>query len=87
MKTFTEWLNESAKRAGIAWWAFPDGYIRSHYPDLWFTPSAADAIQKMAPGPPFTKHKHHVHHKTPPDYAIEPDGSTREEPEKDYETE
>jgi len=93
MNTFFQWveghnleLDESTKRAGIAWWAYPDGYIRSHYPDLWFTPSAADAIQKMAPGPPFTKYKHHVHHKTPPDYAIAPDGGTREEPGKEYET-
>jgi hypothetical protein len=28
-------------------WAYPDGYIRSHYPGGYFTPAAADAIQKM----------------------------------------
>ena len=31
MKTFSEWLNENTKRSGIAHWAYPDGYIRSHY--------------------------------------------------------
>lgn len=74
MKTFIEWAGNNkkelpvfegaTKRAGIAHWAYPDGYIRSHYPDLYFTPGAADAIQKMAPG------KHKVHHKTPPDNAV-----------------
>lgn len=97
MRTFIQWAGDSkkelpvytkeesaTKRAGIAHWAYPDGYIRSHYPDLWFTASAADAIQKMAPGPPFTPNKHHVSHMTPPDYAIGPDGSVRPEKEIDY---
>ncbi len=90
MESFVEWLTKieesSTTRAGIAHWAYPDGYIRSHYPDLWFTPIAADAIQKMAPGPPVTKKTHHVHHETPPDYAIGPDCSPRPEGEKDYST-
>lgn len=30
-------------------WAYPDSYIRSHYPASYFTPVAADAIQKMGP--------------------------------------
>lgn len=99
MKTFIQWAGEkqrelpvyqqgesSTTRAGIAHWAYPDGYIRSHYPDLYFTPIAADAIQKMAPGPPFTKKKHHVSHETPPDQAIGPDGRVHGEKEVDYET-
>ena len=98
MKTFIQWAgdtqkelpvyqkDESTKRAGIAHWAYPDGYIRSHYSDLYFTPSAAEAIFKMAPGAPFTKEKHHVSHETPPDYAIQPDGSLRGEKRRDYET-
>lgn len=99
MKTFLQWAGtekrelpvyqrdeNSTTRAGIAHWAYPDGYIRSHYPDLWFTPGAADAIFKMSPGPPFTPKKHHVSHETPPDYALGPDGKVRPEAEKDYET-
>jgi hypothetical protein len=99
MKSFIQWAwmnkkelplfnqNESSTtRAGIAFWAYPDGYIRSHYPDLWFTPVAADAIFKMSPGPPFTPKKHHVSHETPPDFAIGPDGTPRQEKEVDYET-
>ena len=76
----------STTRAGIAYWAYPDGYIRSHYPDLWFTPGAADALQKMAPGPPITTYKHHIKHITPPDYAIGPDGEFEPESESEYET-
>ena len=99
MKTFMQWageekkelplfepVGESTKRGGIARYAYPDGYIRSHYPDLYFTPSAADAIQKMSPGPPLTPEKHHVKHKTPPDYGLTPDGKTQQEKEIDYET-
>lgn len=93
MNTFMQWAernrrelpvysqDEATKRAGIAHWAYPDGYIRSHYPDGYFTPSAADAIVKMAPG------KHKVHHLTPPDTAIGPNGEVRKEKEVDYETE
>ena len=95
MKTFIDWVSENklevpaiaesaTKRQGMAHWMYPDGYIRSHYPDLWFTPGAADAIFKMSPGPPFTKKKHHVSHETPPDYAIGPDGKVRDEKEVDY---
>ena len=40
-------LSEKTSRAGIMSWAYPDGYIRSHYPAGYFTPAAADAIQKM----------------------------------------
>jgi hypothetical protein len=100
MKTFIQWaaINKqelpvykqdesgSTARAGIAHWAYPDGYIRSHYPDLWFTSHAADALQKMAPGPPVTPYKHHVKHYTPPDYAIGTNGETGEEKEQEYET-
>ncbi len=56
MKTFIQWAEgsklelpivEKTARAGIAHWAYPDGYVRSHYPASYFTPIAADAIQKM----------------------------------------
>jgi len=57
MKSFKQWaenknlelpaLNEKTARAGIAHWAYPDGYIRSHYPGSYFMPIAADALQKM----------------------------------------
>jgi hypothetical protein len=30
-------------------WAYPDGYIRSHYNSSYFIPRSADAIQKMGP--------------------------------------
>lgn len=55
MKTFLQWADnrkielpevnlkaENTKRSGIRG-AYPDGYIRSQYPDLYFTPIAADA--------------------------------------------
>lgn len=35
-------MHENTKRSGIRG-AYPDGYIRSQYPDLYFTPIAADA--------------------------------------------
>jgi len=57
MKTFMQWagtekkelpmISEKTHRGGIAHWAYPDAYARSQYPDLYFTPIAADAIQKM----------------------------------------
>jgi hypothetical protein len=59
MKTFIDFCGESkkelpvygvdedTKRAGIMHWAYPDAYVRQQYPDLYFTPSAADAVQKM----------------------------------------
>jgi hypothetical protein len=55
MKTFIEYCSENGMplfdekttRTGIMNWAYPDGYIRSHYSALYFTPVAADAIQKM----------------------------------------
>lgn len=56
MKSFTQWaeskslnlpLAEKTARAGIASWAYPDGYVRSHYPGGYFMPIAADALQKM----------------------------------------
>ena len=56
MKSFTQWaesknldlpLAEKTARAGIANWAYPDGYVRSHYPGGYFMPVAADALQKM----------------------------------------
>lgn len=100
MKTFVQWAEKTKKelpvyaqneagstaRNGIAHWAYPDGYVRSHYPDAYFMSRAADALWKMSPGPPITKHKHHVSHMTPPDYAIGPDGKLRPEKEVDYET-
>jgi hypothetical protein len=63
MKTFIEFCEETKKelpvygeileaatrRIGIAHWAYPDGYIRSHYPAGYFMPTAADALQKMGP--------------------------------------
>lgn len=57
MKTFTQWasenklelpeIQENTKRGGIAHWAYPDAYARQQYPDGYFTPIAADAVQKM----------------------------------------
>lgn len=63
MKTFIEFCGETKKelpvyqtidegatrRAGIAHWAYPDGYIRSHYSAGYFMPTAADALQKQGP--------------------------------------
>ena len=100
MKTFFQWAETnhrelpvyktdeggSTPRAGIAFWAYPDGYVRSHYPDAYFMSRAADALWKMHPGPPVTPEKHHVKHMTPPDYAIGPDGQVRKEKEVEYET-
>lgn len=40
---------ESIRRAGIAHWAYPDAYIRSHYTAGYFMPTAADALFKMGP--------------------------------------
>jgi hypothetical protein len=101
MKSFIQWASQqklelpvynqtesggSTARAGIAYWAYPDGYIRSHYPDAYFMSRASDALWKMSPGPPITKYKHHVSHETPPDYAIGPNGELEYEKEIDYET-
>jgi len=57
MKTFLQWakanklelpvLGEDTKRGGIASWAYPDAYVRSQYPDLYFAPTAADHGVKM----------------------------------------
>lgn len=57
MKTFLKWaesnkltlppVSEDTKRGGIATWAYPDAYVRSQYPDLYFTPTAADAPFKL----------------------------------------
>ena len=53
---FTEYLQkrdnnffEAIRRTGIAHYAYPDGYIRSHYPASYFMPTAADALFKMGP--------------------------------------
>ena len=101
MKSFIQWASQqklelpvynqtesggSTARAGIAYWAYPDGYIRSHYPDAYFMSRASDALWKMSPGPPITPKKHHVSHETPPDYAIGPNGELEYEKEIDYET-
>ena len=67
MHTFIKWaeerkldlpvINEKTSRAGFAHWAYPDLYIRSHYPDGWFMPTAADALQKMGKHkPPHSQH-------------------------------
>jgi len=40
---------ESIRRTGIAHWAYPDAYIRSHYTAGYFMPTAADALFKMGP--------------------------------------
>ena len=40
-------LAESIRRTGIAHWAYPDAYIRSHYPANYFMPTSADALFKM----------------------------------------
>jgi hypothetical protein len=53
---------------------------------LYFTPYAADALQKMAPGLPVTPYKHHVKHLTPPDWALGPNGEYQPEKEIEYET-
>ena len=60
MKSFLKWaeeskkelplfepLGEDTKRGGIAHWAYPDAYVRAQYPNLYFIPIAADAIQKL----------------------------------------
>lgn len=59
MKTFIEFcgdnkkelpayaVEENTKRAAIARWAYPDAAVRAQYPDLYFTPIAADALFKL----------------------------------------
>jgi hypothetical protein len=42
-------LSEKTTRGGIAHWAYPDGYIRSHYSGGYFTPISADSLQKLGP--------------------------------------
>lgn len=65
MKTFIQWADdvkkelpvykqdENTKRAGIAYWAYPSAYAgRGYaYPDSYFMPKAADALQKMSKKP------------------------------------
>ncbi len=65
MKTFLKWceekkfelpvIAEKTIRSGTAHWAYPDAYVRQQYPDQYFTPSAADAIQKMGNHKPSRK--------------------------------
>lgn len=62
MKKFIQWAgetkkelpvyqqDENTKRAGIARWAYPEAYVKSQYPDGYFMPIAADALQKMGKG-------------------------------------
>jgi len=64
MKTFVQWAEKTKKelplytqeeagsqrRAGIAYWAYPDAYVRNQYPDSYFTPYAADALFKLGYG-------------------------------------
>jgi len=61
MNTFVQWAEKTQKelpvytqeesgahrRGGIAYWAYPDAYVRSQYPDAHFTPIAADALFKL----------------------------------------
>ena len=59
MHTFVQWAektkkelpvytqDEATRRAGIAYWAYLDAYVRNQYPDSWFTPYAADAPFKL----------------------------------------
>jgi len=67
MNTFLQWaekekrelplfgVDENTKRAGIMHWAYPDAYVRQQYPDLYFTPIAADAEWKMGKHQPNRK--------------------------------
>ena len=67
MKTFIQWAedvkkelplykaDESAKKIGIAHWAYPDAYVRSQYPDLYFMPVTPDAMHKMGNHKPNVK--------------------------------
>jgi hypothetical protein len=64
MKTFSQWAKannlelpvvEDTKRGGIAHWAYPDAYVRSQYPDLYFAPTAADHAQKLGKKQPSRK--------------------------------
>ena len=64
MKTFIQWAgeekkelptyktDENTKRAGIASWAYPPAYSGRDfaYPDAYFLPKAADAMQKLQIG-------------------------------------
>jgi len=64
MQTFIQWAEKSKKelpvysqeesgaqrRGGIAYWAYPDAYVRAQYPDAHFTPTAADALFKLGYG-------------------------------------
>lgn len=38
---------ESIRRTGIAHWAYPDGYVRSHYTAGYFMPTAAEMGPKV----------------------------------------
>lgn len=49
LPVYTQEESGAHRRGGIAHWAYPDAYVRSQYPALYFTPIAADAIQKMGP--------------------------------------
>jgi hypothetical protein len=40
-------IDEKKLRGGIAHWAYPPGYARHEYPAPYFTPTAADAVQKL----------------------------------------
>lgn len=65
MKTFVQWAgetkkelpvykqDESTKRSGLAYWAYPTAYNQRNigYPDAYFMPSAADAGIKMSKKP------------------------------------
>jgi hypothetical protein len=48
-------VDEKQTRSGIAHWAYPDSYARQQYPDGYFMPKAADAVQKMGKHQPSRK--------------------------------
>lgn len=62
MKKFLDWatdskkelplfvLDEKTKRGSIAVWAYPGAVARDQYPDSYFLPIAADALQKLGKG-------------------------------------
>ena len=47
--------DEATRRAGTMHWAYPDAYVRQQYPDGYFPPYAADALQKMGKHKPNRK--------------------------------
>ena len=79
MNTFIQWAgetkkelplykqNESTKRRVIAHWMYPSAAGRGNYPENYFMPYAADAMQKMGYG--VSKNGKKPNDKAPPDDA------------------